>query len=399
MNMNKRDFFKAGTLFLALLTTSLTNGCKDVKNSNDKISIQQEEFNIEPKQTGVYEFSVPLPYDFNSIDKILNYNKTLKKSKITSFYNSIPYPCALDLNDFQSSRGVNLNIKSFDDFIKYVKYIKNKGYNFVYTLNSPKALFDTDFKSKSKALEKLFDNLSKANCKKIKVANAQLLDFLTKTRPDFELSASTSFEFNTLKQYVNLAERYTNLKAINLALDINRNFKLLQSLKKELPHIKFELMANEGCMYGCPERITHPCTGVNECSMINVIRKSKFLLFCQARNIYPWDLEYYSAMGINNFKLMKGSRANFQKIDFLTYYLDFVENRKNDDVISVFFKKIAYGDKILEIKDKNIMLSQVKKYLPDIKYFIKNGHKCAQDCAVNCKYCYECAKKISDILS
>ena len=93
---------------------------------------------IIPKQTGVYEFSVPLPFDFETIDKIVEINSRLKKSQITSFYNNTPLPFADKFNQWvQVNRGKNDRIQSYDDFRKYVKYATDRGFSFTYLMNSP----------------------------------------------------------------------------------------------------------------------------------------------------------------------------------------------------------------------------------------------------------------------
>ena len=50
--------------------------------------------------------------------------------------------------------------------------------------------------------------------------------------------------------------------------------------------------------------------------------------FLRSGSVYPWQLEYYSAIGINNFKFAAYpvKRANFNNISFLKNYLEMVEN-------------------------------------------------------------------------
>lgn len=397
--MKRREILKTGMVIAGGIAASVFSGCSNNKIHNENYKVQSKSFSITPKQTEIYKISAPMPFDYKLIDRICELNQIYKKTKVTTLYNSIPNPLAGQLLHFQSPRGENGNIKSFNDFAKYVKYAKKQGFNFVYTLNSPKTFLDAEFKEKSKVLHKLLDNLEKIECTNLKVANTQLLNFLRDTYPQFEISASTSFEFHTLKQYTNLLEKYPSIKSINLTLDENRNFRLLKSLKEKFPKVEIELMANEACLYGCPARIAHPCSGVDFCEYINEIKKQGLLFVCQSRHIYPWDLEYYSAMGINNFKIMKGSRANITKLDFLETYLDVIENNGCNYTVSDYFEKYLFKQKSPEIKNKNILLCNIKEYLPDMKYFVENGHRCSDDCGVNCRYCYKCVEKLAKILS
>ncbi len=381
--MKRREILKAALVLACSSAGFLSSGCKNQS--------------IIPKKTGVFEFSTPLPFNFNLIDEITQFNKTLKKSKVTTFYNSLPLPLASGLSDFQTNRGQNYNIKTKNDFLKYVKYAQNKGFEFIYTLNSPKNISNAEFDKNSKQLCELLDFLGQNNVLKIKAATNKLFDFISLKYPEFSLGASTSFEFHTLKQYENLLEKYPKIKAVNLTLDENKNFELLKSLKQKFPKIKFELMANEACLFGCPARISHPCSMVNECEYLDIILKKGFSFIATSRVIFPWDLDYYSAIGINNFKLMKGSRANLEKITFLKFYLNIAEKGFEKITAKEFFEEI-YKTKSPKIKNDKILLSDIFKYLPDINYFVKNGKNCANVCESRCFYCFECAKKLEKIL-
>ena len=391
--MERREILKAGMILTGGLLGSALYGCENSISKN-------EELKIKPKQTAVYEISSPLPFNYEMIDKMANLNDSLKKSKIVSFYNSIPYPLAKNLEDFQPSRGENRNIKSFKDFIKYVNYAKDKGFDFSYTLNSPKPFLESEFKQNEKYLYNLLDKLLESNIKKLKIANTQLLSILADKYPEFEISASTSFEYRNIEQYVNLFENYPNIKMIDVALDENRNFKFLKALKKMFPKVKIELMANESCLYGCPARISHPggmyC--VYDCE--KVMKKLDFVHICKARIIYPWDLPYYSAIGINNFKFMLGIRANVQikKLMFFKDYLRMIDNGIGEYTAGEFLGEIFKFSHNYNF-NKKVTLKEAKKYFPDINFFIKNGHKCAYECGIGCRYCYDCAQKLKEILS
>ena len=50
-------------------------------------------------------------------------------------------------------------------------------------------------------------------------------------------------------------------------------------------------------------------------------------------------------------------------------------------------------------KNINYTVNELKPYLPDIKYFIKNGDLCSSRCGINCKYCYKLSSKIQKIFN
>ena len=386
--MNRRDIIKSALLTSGIIASGALSAC-----SKDETNLS-----IKPKQTEIYKISCPMPFKFSAIDDIDNLNKSLKKSKITTVYNSIPLPLAGNLIHFQSPRGENKEIKTFDDFAKYAKYAQSKNLEFVYVLNSPKPFLEQDFEKNSKELFNLLDKLEKINCKKLKIANPQLFDILQEKFPKFELEASTSLEYHSFSQYCNFLNKYPNIKTLNLTLDENKNFKLLKNLKSKFPKLKIELMVNEVCMFGCPYRITHPCI-TKTCMLQKEMKEKAFETICQSRHIYPWELEYYSAIGINNFKFMKGGRANLQKINFLSYYLNIVENGANEEKAKEFFEKILpdFITPNLVLNDKP--LNEIIPLFPNINHFIKNGHKCSSICNSECFYCLECAKKIKEKLT
>ncbi len=381
--MKRRELLKSSFAFLGLSAVNLS-GC----------SKQKEEVSFLPKQTSQYSITAPLPFDFHLIDEMEELNKKLKKSKIKTLYNSLPFPLAFELEGYHSRRGVNKDIKNFDDFIKYVKYAQNKGFDFVYTLNSPKPFSRKDFRTTSKLLFNLLDRLKDSNCTKFKVSNTQMLNVLKEKYPQFELQASTSFEFHNVSQYINLVKNYPDIKTFDIAIDENRNFQFLKNLRKIFPDVELELMVNEPCLRGCPARIAHCATTFCEFNCAKIINNNPLEEFSKSGVIYPWNLEYYSALGINRFKFISSgsTRANIKNIEYLTYYLDCVENGIAKYNVKDFFEKIIKypHDKNL----KTIALKEIIKYLPDIKYFIKSGDKCAINCTTNCSYCIEKAREL-----
>ncbi|MBQ8476357.1 hypothetical protein IJ531_04770 [bacterium] len=82
--MQRRDLLKAG--FAAMGAGAIAmSGC--TKNEHASI-VNFDEEEITPKQTATYEFSTPLPFNYKTIDDILELNSNVKKCKVTGFYNS-----------------------------------------------------------------------------------------------------------------------------------------------------------------------------------------------------------------------------------------------------------------------------------------------------------------------
>ncbi|MBQ8475683.1 hypothetical protein IJ531_01320, partial [bacterium] len=160
------------------------------------------------------------------------------------------------------------------------------------------------------------------------------------------------------------------------------------------------LIMNEHCTKGCPARISH-CSEISFCRFdcTNVRRQmGDFYYFYRTGVIYPWNLEYYSALGINNFKYTadtSGVRAQYNSINDLEMYLDCVEYGVENLDINTFFNGIFPGGIPIY---KNAKIAELMPYLPDIKHFVKHGGECFANCGVDCKYCEICAKRTENFL-
>ena len=392
--MKRRDVIKTGLLAMGAACLS---GCK----KNDAVSLENED--IIPKQTKTYEFSTPLPFDYKKIDEIAAINSTLKKSKVTSFYNNIPMPLARGFDQFvQVHRGFSETIRSYDDFKNIVQYAIANGFRFTYLMNSPKPFSPEDFNTFQNEFGFLLDFLDKIGCRDIKVGNTQVAELINQFAPNkFTLSASTSFEYHNVSQYHYLFNNYPNFDLIDISNDENHNFPFLRALRTTFPYKRLELMINEPCIKGCPARISHiaefgfckyNCHALQE-------KMGELFFFFKLGSIYPWNLEYYSALGINNFKYSAsgsmGGRANYNDLSQLKNYLEMVEYGIKDYDADVFFNGIY--ERHLPIK-KGLKLADVIQYFPDVHHFIKYGDKCAIKCDVDCHYCELCGKRTENFL-
>ena len=361
----------------------------------------------------MYKFSAPMPYTKDDIDKLLNINKQVEKSRITSLYACVPRGCDL-FTGFEQSRNFSFNNTSVDYWKKLIEYVLFNDCDFIYLLNSPCALDvdNPDFCIKLEKLEKLLEFLREIGVKKIRVASAQLMSYMGKYYNDFEILASTSLEYKTIWEYQNFIEFHPEVKQIVPSHDINKNFKLLSLLRKRYPKIEIELMVNEGCLQGCPNRMFHEMSSIDKFVILNneeYLSGGYATLFCNAivqkypihslvigSHIFPWDIEEYAKIGITNFKLV--GRDGFDNFDsYLKAYNMYLKGIDNVDKI----QKYTLNDFIHHLKNnqllKQLTVKDYKKYLPNIKHFKKYGHLCASRCAVECRYCYNCAEKIQKV--
>lgn len=384
--MNRRDLLKSGLLIAG---ATMLSGCNGEKESD-------KELTIVPKQTDVYKLSVPMVFNFEAIDDFAKWNSQYKKSKVETLYNSIPWPLSEPYNEWiQLCRGgSNSDIKTFDDFAKYVKHSINNGFKVCYLMNSPKPFNFKDLDTFKNDFYKLLDKLWNIGIDNIKVANTQVAVLINEHNPEFKLSASTIFEYNSITQYVQLLELYPNFVNFGIAKNQNQNFRFLKNMKKHFPNITIEMMMDEGCIKNCPTR-----TSCMSCSSTSYFKNGcKLTKQNQYKNrirngcIQPWELSYYSAIGINNFKITpQDQRASDKHEMHVKYYMDIVE-------YGLYSKG---GKKLLEAMFPNIKPENrynMISYLPDIEYFIKHGHECDSRCGVECNYCDILEKRLKNAM-
>ena len=392
--MKRRDLLKTG--LLALGGVAVLSGC------NSKEEIGENNFNITPKQTDTYKFSAPLPFNYDLIDELADYNKGLKKSKVTMLYNNIPMPLSKNFNFWvQINRGENKNIKSFDDFAKYVNYAQSKGFEFCYLMNSAKVMSKNDFPRFQKDFYQILDFIHNIGIKKIKFSNTQVASLINEYGKPFELSSSTAAEYHNLVQYENLITNYPNINFIDIAIDENQNFPFLANMRKRFPKVTLELMVNEMCLKGCPARISHGADydfKVFDCMHVSE-QKGMVNHFFKTGVIYPWNLEYYSALGINNFKIVPimnpELRANYTNLKPLKTYISCVENGIANMSAYEFFNEMFFT--MINVS-KDLSLAELVPYFPHMNQFVKYGDKCAAHCGVDCNYCHMCSRKVENAI-
>ena len=239
------------------------------------------------------------------------------------------------------------------------------------------------------------------------------MSYIGKHYSNFQILASTSLEYKTIREYQNFIAFHHEVKQIVPSHDVNKNFKLLKHLKTNYPDLEIEIMENEACIPGCPNRMFHASINLDIHDEINndfclsgsyctrfcmpVIDKQPFKSVTGTTHIFPWDIEEYSKTGINNFKFTGRDAylGNFEGcLERFSIYLKGIDNIKNiqDYPLSCFTHHLS-GSPVLN----KLTVKEYKKYLPDIKHFVKFGHLCASMCGTECRYCYKCAEKIQKV--
>ena len=363
----------------------------------------------------MYKFSAPMPYAIEDINRILEINNQVKKSKITSLYACVPRGCEV-FTGFEQSRNFAFDNVSWVYWKRLINHTFDLNCDFIYLLNSPRPLTieNPDFPKQLEKLDLLLTELRKIGVNKLRVASAQLMSYIAKHYSDFNVLASTSLEYKTIWEYQNFIAFHPEVKQIVPSHDVNKNFLLLKNLRKRYPNVELELMVNEGCLQGCPNRMFHENISIDKGKTINddiclstgyansycnnVVKNYPIHSLVIGTHIFPWDIEAYSKIGINNFKLVgRDGYSNFKSyLNGYTMYLKGVDNIKNIENYSIAdFTHHLKNNLIL----KQTIVRYYKKYLPQIEHFKQYGHLCASQCTLQCEYCYNCAEKMQKVFT
>ena len=359
----------------------------------------------------MYIFSAPMPFEKEHIDKLVDINNEISKSKITSLYFALPSNCT-DTTGFEQLRTMYKIKTDFNYWEKLITYSLEKDFDFVYLLNSPKEITDIEkiLEVQLIKLDSLICKLKKLGCNKVRVSNTQLMNYLIINYPELEIYTSTSFEHTKLRQYKLFLEMFPQVKEVVPSFEVNKNFVLLKNLKEQFPNVNVELMVNEGCLSGCPIR-THHNLSLPYLKSSNYSERDLTLTYnlflktcngyfnnniyeciCNSNLIYPWELEEYNKIGIDRFKLVGRNNISFYNGKYMSFYETYLKAIEDYNVI----KDMPYKNlnNYVQALDWDITVDEARKRLPNISHFVKNGHLCSSICGSDCNYCFECAKKL-----
>ena len=355
-----------------------------------------------------------MPYTKEDIKKLIDINNQVEKSAITSLYASLPSTSEL-FTGFEQYRNSVLN-KDWNYWKNLIGFSLANGFDFIYLLNNPSRMpiEKSDFENTLQKLDNLLNELKSIGVNKLRIAEHKLMGYISKNYPYFDIYASTSFEFKLLAEYKNFVYMHPNIKQIVPSSDCIKNFQLLKNLRITFPQIEIEVMVNEGCVNGCPNRDGHAAEimdrhifhngNINlsnryfiETFCINLEKQNPFYSIIKANVVYPWEIENYARIGINKFKLVGRDSFDLNTnlyINRYLFYLKGIDNYKEVEDVSIvtFIHHLTGCSELRELKTKDVM-----NLLPKIEHFKKYGQLCASCCGVECRYCYKCAEKIERV--
>ncbi|MBL7196775.1 MAG: U32 family peptidase [Candidatus Omnitrophica bacterium] len=312
----------------------------------------------------------------------------------------------------------------------HVKEIHKHGLKFDYLLNST-CLNNLEWTmSGQKRLHSLLGWLGEIGVDSVTVSIPYLLEMIKKQYPRFKVYISTLAGINTVQR----AKYWENLGADRITLlnlDVNRNFRLLKQLRKNI-RCELQLIANVNCLYECPFYLYH-ANLASHGSQSSHLTKGFAIDYCrlscryrQLNNpvdfirstwIRPEDIHYYEEVGIDWIKLIDRGMTTETILTIVDAYsrrkyegnlLDlFPDHTKNIMFRSLNpLHKLRYFFRPFSVNIGRLFKN--RKILTNIGVYIDNrkldgflfhflNHDCSLTSCKECGYCEEVAKRVVKI--
>jgi collagenase-like PrtC family protease len=338
-------------------------------------------------------YSVPADFRKGTIDKYEGLNKNDGNSRVIETYGNITK------GKFLGSGRLVRQMGKVDllDLYEYIKYSKEKNIDFNYTLN-PTHMQNREFSRQgSREITNFLSQIHEAGVRSLTITLPSLMELVQSTKLDFRIRISCLCQVRN----ANRALAYKKMGVDRIVVDesVNRNFYALKSIR-EVFGKNVEVIVNQICDRNCMYRLFHynmisgdPFGTTSEVS-INyyehrcVLQQLKSidnsLKLCWVR---PEDIKYYTAVGIDYFKI-QGRHA-------------FVQGGDVVKTVESYFNE-SYEGNLMDLLMMFGRLTNFKVYLDNkklegfIKPFVENPGFCKDNCS-KCKYCENFARKCLDI--
>ena len=350
--------------------------------------------------------SVPAMFNEDYLKKLNNLNNLNNSVKIIETYGSIPNFL------FGSIRPAN-TIKQISkkDLIFYIKKSKELNLGFNYIMNTTVFSENEFTDDKKEELIKFIQELINAGMTKITIAIPLLIKFIRKNFPNLHIVASICLNVTSIQEIENLKSLGVN--TVVLAKDVNRNFKLLKNIVKNIKEIDIKLLCNTPCLLRCLDLIYHMNVSALQDNYLksnassNEYFVSHAALNCQLTRLRnpieflkgPWirpeDLKLYNDLGINFFKIDGRDKPESYVIEVIEAYI----KEKFDGNFLYLLQGFYPKNREEFLKIRNMEILKIGIYLENsildgfLSGFLNNENLCSNGCS-NCNYCSTWSKNI-----
>lgn len=336
-------------------------------------------------------YSIPADFKKESIDKYEAINSAYSDSKISETYGNITVE-----NCLGSGRPTDLLPEvNLADLYEYVRYSKQKGIDFNYTIN---ASWTQEKEFTPQGTRDIIDFLGRiydAGVRYLTIALPSLVELVRATGYDFKIKASTICAITN----PNKAMAYKRMGVNKIVVDesINRNFPMLRRIIAQFGD-EVEIIVNTLCHKNCIYRMYHydqvsaaTQKQPNETSATYYRHRCLFQRYADISELLklgwvrPEDIRYYSNIGIKYFKF-HGRQAVFTG-DVIKTIHHYFRQDYDGNLMGLLY--------LFEPLNNFSIYLDNKKLEGFLEPFYKKENFCKNDCS-NCGYCGTIAKKCID---
>ncbi|PKM93593.1 MAG: hypothetical protein CVU84_14580 [Firmicutes bacterium HGW-Firmicutes-1] len=348
--------------------------------------------------------SVPMVYEEDYVKKIIELNKNRKKitTKIYEVYGSLKEDIIGNLRPAETLKDV-----SKEKMKELIDVLHSNNIKFNYTMNATVSDGREYSSGGRKEILKFIDSLIRIGIDSFTITSPYLIRLIKEHFKDANITASICNEIDTVQK----AKQFEDIgvSCIVLNRDINRDFKMLKSIK-EKNNCDIKVLCTTPCIYRCMDVYYHSnlsSTMSNELKKAMKISTKEFshtsvnCLYKKINNLYeniksPWirpeDMKYYAEIGINYFKIDGRDKTAEYNLDVIKSYLDecFEGNL-------LYLMNDGYPKDMIQIANKldvaylkmGINNSSLNSFLQP---FVNGSMNCRDGCDI-CKYCEKIAEK------
>ena len=331
-------------------------------------------------------FSMPADFKKNTVDGYAGLNKKYNNSQILETYGNIT-----EKNIFCSGRADScipgVDKEKFED---YIKYSRDAGLDFNYTLNAP-TIYNQEFTVEGiQKIEILLEMLDGLKVYNITVSIPSLIDVISKLDSRFKIRASTICQITNVNEA--LAFKKLGVDKIVVKESINRKFGTLKKILENFGD-NVEVITNVICHKDCIYRIFHYLQDafdygqktwgydyyVIRCVQRMINDPANILRFSWIR---PEDISKYENIGIKYYK-MQGRQAVIagNPVKAAEYYF---KESYDGDLMHLLWLFSKYYSPSVKVDNKKL-----DSFLDG---FLKSDSFCSNSCN-ECRYCNRIAEK------
>ena len=337
-------------------------------------------------------YSMPADFKKETIDKYAQLNNAYHDSRVEETYGNITIG-----NELQSGRPVDILPQvDLNCLRSYIHYAKERNIDFNYTINASYMENKEFTKAGTSRIYGFLSKLYDAGVRSLTITLPSLIEVLSWLPFDFHIRASTICQVTNVNRALELQQ--TGIERIVVDESINREFSLLKRIGNAIDGT-VEIIVNSICYKDCTYRMFHynqiagdSLVVSSGCSNRYYPHKCLLRRYENAANLLkltwvrPEDIKYYTAVGINHFKLQGRPRV-----------------LKGDPAraVEAYFKEDYQGDLMVllnlfaPVSSFQVPMDN-KKLEGFIKHFYENPGFCRHDCDT-CRFCESFAKKCIDV--